>query len=70
MSSEIRSKRLNIGYIKSIDMAADVFTKFYPKEKREIWRQVCNTICVFSPEEAKAKDGLTGNGYTTAVVRF
>ena len=67
LSGEIREKRCELGYIKTSDMAADIFTKFHPREKKETWRQMCGIICVFGPDEWDKKLGTCGIGHATAM---
>ena len=70
LSGEIREKRCELGYIKTSDMAADIFTKFYPREKKETWRQMCGIICVFGPDDWDKKLGTCGIGHATAMERM
>ena len=51
LNEEIREKRIDLGYIETEGMAADIFTKFYPCRKREGWTPHMQLIIVLSDEE-------------------
>ena len=47
LNSELRVGKYQIGYINTKLMAADIFTKFYPKSKKETWNVVRNLIGIY-----------------------
>ena len=69
ISNELKSRRADLGYIRTKHMAADIFTKFYPKEKREVWKSMKHLINVYGPDEECAMFGTAGIGYLTALER-
>ena len=66
-SGEIREKRFELGSINTSDMAVDIFTKFYPREKKETWRQMCGVVCVYGPDDWDKKLGVCGIGQAAAM---
>ena len=44
LTGEIRDGRLDLVYIVTTNMAADIFTMFYPPCNKENWKQVCTLI--------------------------
>ena len=69
ITEEIKCGRVSIGYIITTDMAADIFTKFFTKEKKDIWAAVCRLICVFKPGGEVGAIGMAGKGHLTATAR-
>jgi hypothetical protein len=48
-------------------MAADIFTKFFPEKKREIWKNVRRNINVLTPAEIVELAGTPGQGYLSVL---
>ena len=61
----VESKDIDIGYIKSEQMAADIFTKFYPKDKLLIWQRHRALIGIFGPGEHTSSMAKPGGGGTS-----
>ena len=57
---------LRLGYIPTDHMAADIFTKFYPKRKHADWTKMRLNINVFSDEESTVRVGASGKGWRNA----
>ena len=70
LTGELRDGRLDLGYIVTTSMTADIFTKFYPSCKKEIWKQVCTLISVHKGEDWKKYFGSAGVGHKTAMERM
>ena len=49
--------RVILGYIPTTLMAADIFTKFYPQDKREIWRSMVKLVGVYEWDSWKEDFG-------------
>jgi len=46
LNNDSKLRSFVLAYIVTTEMAADIFTKFYPKSKKETWRQMCDLVCV------------------------
>ena len=69
--SEVCNGRCSIGYINTKQMAADIFTKFYPKDKATTWRDVRKLIGMTDGTESYMELlGTAGCGHTAAVERM
>ena len=44
----IMSGKVILGYIPTHLMAADIFTKFYPQDKRETWKAMTRLVGVYA----------------------
>ena len=69
ITNELKEKRCELGYIKTKYMAADIFTKFYPKDKKDIWASVRQLIGVFTPDEVNLRMETSGVVYIIATER-
>ena len=70
LTDEIKQGRLDLGYIKTDRMAADIFTKFYPKAKKETWKKMCMLVSIHKDSEFRHYFGTAGVGHETAMARL
>ena len=69
----IHSGQVDHGYIKTQNMYADVFTKFFSDKKAAEWVSVRNNVAVYAPTygeqpaEWKARFGNPGHGHVEAL---
>ena len=59
-----------MGYINTALMAAHIFTKFYPKDKRETWKSVSKLVGIFEEKTYEKELGRAGHGHDEAVTRM
>ena len=57
-------------YIDTADMAADIFTKFYPEKKKDVWVRCRKNINVLTEEEIKELIGTPGAGYESVKAKL
>ena len=62
--------KYSLGYINTKLMAADIFTKFYGKGKKEVWKDVCELIGILSKHSYLHVIGRAGHGHVAAVERM
>ena len=65
MHDEIRKGYCELRYIDTAKMAADVFTKFFPQAKANVWTEVRKLVNVLSPQEFKDMVGMPGEGHVS-----
>ena len=70
LHDEIRLGRCDLGYIDTTLQAADIFTKFFPDRKKDVWGDVRRLIGVLDPVEIPSRVGGEGHGHRTAVDRI
>jgi len=63
------TKRTKLGYISTEQMAADIFTKFFPDRKLGEWARNLELICVGTLTSLRSYLGCAGVGHSTACQR-
>ena len=63
LCQETKKAYVNLGYISTDIMAADIFTKFYPRAKSTMWVSVRKLINLLAPSEIVEMTGNPGNGW-------
>ena len=70
LNGQLRAGNYSLGYIKTDEMAADIFTKFYPKGKKSTWEKVTELIGVMPGPDWTSRFGQEGHGHAAAVARM
>ena len=63
------TKRTKLGYIGTEQMAADIFTKFFPDRKQGDWARNLELICVGTLATLRGYLGQAGVGHVAALQR-
>ena len=63
LHDETTKETCELHYIETANMAADIFTKFFPQAKASTWTEARKLINVLSPEEFEEMVGDPGGGY-------
>ena len=63
LSEVVNQDYVDIRYIESDKMAADIFTKFYPDRKKDVWHRHRQLIGVLSASERLTVVGTSGGGH-------
>ena len=70
LHGQLKIGNYSLGYIGATQMAADIFTKFFATDKKEIWIAVCKLIAVYGKDKWNEDFGKCGLGHTAAINRI